>query len=84
MKWFLRFCFLLAFAVLPLTVNAGPLPPPPPPPLVHGGPLPPPPPGPGPIKAPEFDPGTVSGGAVVLVGAGWLVLRRLRRNRKST
>jgi len=28
MKWFLRFCFLLAFAVLPLTVNAGPLPPP--------------------------------------------------------
>jgi hypothetical protein len=75
MKWFLRLYFLLTFAVLPLTVHALPLPPSPPLPQT---------PGPVAVRAPEFDPGTVSAGMAVLVGSGWLVLRRLRRNRKSS
>jgi hypothetical protein len=76
MKWFLRSCFLLVFAALPLTVQAAPLPPspPPPPPLKPCATCA--------VKAPEFDLPTVSSGMAVFVGAGWMLLRR-RRNRRG-
>jgi uncharacterized protein (TIGR03382 family) len=95
MRWFLRFYFLLAFAVIPLTLHAAPLPPSPPGPVTPLSPVSPPPPGPvtpvspvsppppGPVKASEFDPGTISSGMALLIGAGWLAARRLRRNRRS-
>jgi hypothetical protein len=89
MKRFLRFCLLIAFAVLPVAALAGPLPPAPPiPPSLAGllppaPPVPPTPPSPpSAVKAPELDLTTVSSGMAVFVGAGWMLLRR-RRNRRG-
>jgi hypothetical protein len=73
MKWFLRFCFLLAFAVLPVMAHANPLPLP--------LPLPAPP---RPVHvAPEFDLATISGGLAASIAAGWFFLGRPRRNRRD-
>jgi LPXTG-motif cell wall-anchored protein len=69
MKWFLRSCFLLTFAVLPATVHANPLPTT----ATCAACV---------VKAPEFDLTIVSSGMAVLVGAGWMLLRR-RRNRRG-
>jgi hypothetical protein len=71
MKWFLRSCFLLAFAMLPAMVHANPLP---------LSPVPLPLPKSVPLSAPEFELATVSGGLAALVGAGWLLVGG-RRNR---
>jgi hypothetical protein len=74
MKWFLRSCFLLTFAVLPVAALAGPLPPAPPsPPSACAACV---------VKAPEFDLTTVSSAMAAFVGAGWMLLRR-RRNRRD-
>jgi hypothetical protein len=70
MKWFLRSCFLLAFAVLPATVHANPVPSTA---TTCAACV---------VKAPEFDLATVSSGMAVFVGAGWMLLRR-RRNRRG-
>jgi hypothetical protein len=72
MKWFLRFCFLLVFAMLPAMVHANPL----------LGPSLPPAPRLVPVSAPEFDLAAVSGGLAAFVGAGWLLMG-WRRNRKD-
>jgi hypothetical protein len=72
MKWFLRFCFLLAFVVLPVMAHANPLPLPLPLPAA-----------PRPILAPEFDLTTISGGLAACVATGWFFLGRFRRNRRD-
>jgi ABC-type thiamin/hydroxymethylpyrimidine transport system permease subunit len=70
MKWFLRSCFLLAFVVLPVTVHANPVP------STAAACT-------ACVKAPEFDLATVYSGMAVFAGAGWVFLRRLRRNRRG-
>jgi hypothetical protein len=75
MKWFLRFCFLLAFTMLPAMVHANP-------PIIIGPVTLPTTPKPVAVSAPEFDLVTVSAGLATFVGAGWLLMG-WRRNRKD-